>query len=45
MFNKLPKQDFLKKNLELHINTSDDVTKNKILVADGTKLSAFSEKG
>ena len=34
-----------KKNLELHIKSSDAVLENQIPVADGIKLSAFSEKG
>ena len=35
---------FLKKNLELHIISSDAELKNEVLVADGIELPAFSEK-
>ena len=38
-------QGFLKKNVELHIKSSDAVLKNEILVSVGIELPAFCEKG
>ena len=38
-------QIFFKKNLELHISSSDAALKNEILVADGIDLPSFGEKG
>lgn len=36
--------DFLKKNLELQIKSSDAVLKNEFLIADGIELLALGEK-
>ena len=38
-------QGFFRKNLELHIKSSDAVLKNCIPVVDGIELPAFSEEG
>ena len=44
-FTKSYIQDMFKKNLELHMQSSEAVLKDQILAVDGNELFAFSENG